>query len=101
MYVTTPLYIHRNRNPRGRPYDTELRGSVHVYKTALLLVEDGIDSNPEAFPFFLFDFLFTACFFYSWRSLCRTAVHKDTRLTYGHFNTNATAMDNNYNYNMI
>ena len=32
-------------NPRGRFYDTDLIGSAHVYKSALLLVEEGINSN--------------------------------------------------------
>ena len=39
------LSIHHRWHPRDRPYDTELRGSVHVFKTALLLVKEGISTT--------------------------------------------------------
>ena len=46
------LFNHHHRHPRGRPYNTDLRGSTHVYKTALLLVEEGIDPNQPVYLFF-------------------------------------------------
>jgi hypothetical protein len=42
-----PLFDHHHQYPRGRRYYTKLRqskGSAHVYKTALLLVEEGMIS---------------------------------------------------------
>ena len=49
LRLSFPLYTYLF-NPyhwylRGRLYDTDLIGSVHVFKSALLLVEEGIDSN--------------------------------------------------------
>jgi hypothetical protein len=50
------LWIHHRWLPGDRPYDTELRGSVHVFKTALLVKEGTsttvpvtLDSNQVAF----------------------------------------------------
>ena len=37
------LFYHHHRQPRGRRYYTKPRCNAHVHKTALLLVEEGID----------------------------------------------------------
>ena len=44
-------FNHPSVTPRSR-YNADLRGGTHVYKTALLLVDEGIDPNQAASPLF-------------------------------------------------
>ena len=57
FYAYISYSITITGTPRGRRYDTKLRhrrqASTHVYKIALLLVEEGIESNRLIFPSFL------------------------------------------------
>ena len=46
MLTTFQLY-HHHRQPRGRRYYTKPRHSAHVYKTAFLLVEEGMSRIPS------------------------------------------------------
>jgi hypothetical protein len=68
------LFNHHHRHPWGRPYNTDLRGSNHVYKTAPPLIEESIDPNqPDSLP--LPFSRSSVCLPSSRRLLCGTVVH--------------------------